>query len=191
MNWLTLVQLETSEPHRTVISSHSIAAVCAWSHGCKSHERLLHMGAEHLYASPSWSRALHYLQCHLSCKFEVLGSRKRVILHGNPSAIARDFHRISQSFDINFSEDAVPVMHDVSGSSRRQFWHLCCQQWIHCLASPLENPFETYWREGLSCSPIQFLNTTFDPRAWTMVVFWKESLGRQPQLITLANGRRR
>ena len=26
-----------------------------------------------------------------------------------------------------------------------------------CLGTPLENPFKTNWREGLSCTPIQFL----------------------------------
>ena len=34
-----------------------------------------------------------------------------------------------------------------------------------------------------------FLNTAFDPRVWTMVVFWKEDARRQHQLITLVNGR--
>ena len=29
-----------------------------------------------------------------------------------------------------------------------------------------------------------FFCTAFDPREWTMVVFWKEDSGRQPQLIT-------
>ena len=32
-----------------------------------------------------------------------------------------------------------------------------------------------------------FSSTAFDPRAWTLVVFWKENLGRQPQLITPEN----
>ena len=32
-----------------------------------------------------------------------------------------------------------------------------------------------------------FFSTAFDPRAWTMVVFWKENVGRQPQLITPEN----
>ena len=32
-----------------------------------------------------------------------------------------------------------------------------------------------------------FFSTALDPRAWTMVVFWKEILGRQPQLITPEN----
>ena len=33
-----------------------------------------------------------------------------------------------------------------------------------------------------------FFSTAFDPRAWTMVVFWKEDSGRQPQLIIFENG---
>ena len=32
-----------------------------------------------------------------------------------------------------------------------------------------------------------FSKTAFDLRAWTVVVFWKECLGRQPQLITPEN----
>ena len=33
----------------------------------------------------------------------------------------------------------------------------------------------------------KFFSTAFDPRAWTLVVFWKENVGRQPQLITPEN----
>ena len=39
---------------------------------------------------------------------------------------------------------------------------------------------------GVRVCPVaqfNFFSTAFDPRAWTMVVFWKEILGRQPQLI--------
>ena len=32
-----------------------------------------------------------------------------------------------------------------------------------------------------------FCSTAFDPRAWTMFVFWKENLGRKPHLITPEN----
>ena len=32
-----------------------------------------------------------------------------------------------------------------------------------------------------------FFKTALDPRKWTLVVFWKEGLGRQPQLITPEN----
>ena len=32
-----------------------------------------------------------------------------------------------------------------------------------------------------------FFSTAFDPRKWTMVVFWKEDSGRPPQLITPEN----
>ena len=34
---------------------------------------------------------------------------------------------------------------------------------------------------------VNFFSTAFDPRAWTMVVFWKENVGRKPQLITPEN----
>ena len=34
-----------------------------------------------------------------------------------------------------------------------------------------------------------FFSTAFDLRGWTMVVFWKEDSGRQPQLITPENER--
>ena len=43
---------------------------------------------------------------------------------------------------------------------------------------------------GVTVCPVaqfKFFKTAFDPRKWTMVVFWKESLGRQPQLITPEN----
>ena len=36
---------------------------------------------------------------------------------------------------------------------------------------------------------IDFFSTAFDPRGWTVVVFWKEDSGRQPQLITPENER--
>ena len=32
---------------------------------------------------------------------------------------------------------------------------------------------------------VNFFSTAFDPRAWTMVVLWKENVGRQPWLIHL------
>ena len=39
------------------------------------------------------------------------------------------------------------------------------------------------------CIPnINFFSSAFDPREWTMVVFWKEDSGRQPRLITPKNG---
>ena len=33
-----------------------------------------------------------------------------------------------------------------------------------------------------------FFSTSLGPRAWTMVVFWKETLGRQLQILTPENG---
>ena len=38
-----------------------------------------------------------------------------------------------------------------------------------------------------SVAQFKFFSTAFDPRAWTMVVFWKENSGRQLQLITPEN----
>ena len=43
---------------------------------------------------------------------------------------------------------------------------------------------------GVRVCPVaqfNFFKTAFDPRAWTLVVFWKEVLERQPQLITPEN----
>ena len=77
-------------------------------------------------------------------KCQSLGSGKQLILHGNPSAIARDS---------TFAECAAWVLYDSPGHSRRQFWHLRCQRWIHCLGTPLENPFKTKWRDGSVLQP--------------------------------------
>ena len=44
---------------------------------------------------------------------------------------------------------------------------------------------------GVRVCPVaqfNFFSTALDPRVWTMVVFWKEDSGRQPQLITCENG---
>ena len=42
---------------------------------------------------------------------------------------------------------------------------------------------------GRGCPVVQFhfFKTAFDPRAWTLVVFWKENFGRPPQLIIPEN----
>ena len=45
---------------------------------------------------------------------------------------------------------------------------------------------------GVRVCPVaqfNFFCTAFDPRVWTMVVFWKEDSGRQTQLITPENER--
>ena len=39
---------------------------------------------------------------------------------------------------------------------------------------------------GVRVCPVaqfNFFSTAFDPRGWTMVVLWKENVGRKPQLI--------
>ena len=121
-------------------------------------------------------------------KCESLGSGKRVTLYGNPSAIAQDFF------------PHMPFL-------RRQFlpnMHLQCCMIIQCT---LGGNFDVFAASGKSTAwvllwktrsrPIgvrvclvdqfNFFSTAFDPRAWTIVVFWKESLGRQSQLITTEN----
>ena len=45
-------------------------------------------------------------------------------------------------------------------------------------------------RSGVRVCPaaqMNFFSTAFESRAWTLVVFWEESLGRQRQLITPEN----
>ena len=37
-----------------------------------------------------------------------------------------------------------------------------------------KTPFKTNWREGFPVAHLNFFGTAFDPRVWTMVVFWKE-----------------
>ena len=44
---------------------------------------------------------------------------------------------------------------------------------------------------GVRVCPVahfNFSSTALDPREWSMVVFWKEDSGRQPQVITPENG---
>ena len=73
---------------------------------------------------------------HAIIKCESLGSEKQLILHRNPPAIAWEFSPF------------VAVL-------RRHFFAQCCTslQGVYCLGAPLENPFKTNWREGLSCCP--------------------------------------
>ena len=64
-------------------------------------------------------------------------------------------------------------------------------------ASGESNAWVLLWKTGsrtivvMVCPVAQFnfFSTAFDPRAWTVVAFWKENLGRQPQLITPENER--
>ena len=89
-------------------------------------------------------------------KRESLGSRKQLILHGNPSPIARDFspHMAvlrRHFFLLNVHFKCCLLLHDTLGddfdifaaSSESTAW------------TPLKNPFKNNWREGLSCRPIR------------------------------------
>ena len=61
-------------------------------------------------------------------KCESLGPGKQLILHGNPSALARNVSLFWQSFDVIFAECALPMLYESPGHPQRQFWHLCCQR---------------------------------------------------------------
>ena len=112
-----------------------------------------------------------------------------MILHVNPSAIARDFSRIWQSFDVFFLPNA---------------YFQCCM----LLQGTLGDNFDIFaasgestawvllWKTrsrpvGVRVCPVaqfNFFSTAFDLRDWTIVVLWKEDSGRQPQLIFPDNG---
>ena len=58
---------------------------------------------------------------HALDKRESLGSGKELVLHGDPSAIARDFSpHMSVLRRHCFAEYAAPMLHDSSGYTRRQ-----------------------------------------------------------------------
>ena len=59
---------------------------------------------------------------------------------------------------------------------------------IHCLGCSSRKPrSRSIGVRVCLVAQFNFFSTAFDPRAWTMVVFWKENVGRQPQLITPEN----
>ena len=121
-------------------------------------------------------------------KCESLGSGKQRIVHGNPFAIASYFFTAYVSSSTSF----LPNM---------QF--ACCK----ILQDTLRDNFDIFaangeatasvllWKTrsrpiGMNVCPVaqfNFYSTAFDPPAWTLVVFWKENLGRQLQLITPEN----
>ena len=77
----------------------------------------------------------------------IFGLGQQLILHGNPSTLAWNFSpRMAVLRRGNFDIFAA------SGESTA--------------CAPLENPFKTHWREGVSCDPVQLF---------------------QPQLITPEN----
>ena len=117
-------------------------------------------------------------------KCESLGSGKQLIRHGNPSAIAQVFS---------------PHMAVLRRHLLPKMQFECCM----ILEGNLGGNFDTFAASGeysawvllwkTRSRPIgvrdcfaarfNFFSTAFDPRAWTMVVFWKEDSGGQPQLI--------
>ena len=119
-------------------------------------------------------------------KRESLGLGKQLILHGNLSTTAQDFFtaygRPSTSFSAEYALQCCMILKRTLGGN---FDIFAVSGESTALSAPLDNPFKTNWREGLYL--FNFFSTAFDPRAWTMVVFWKENLGREPQLITPEN----
>ena len=105
-------------------------------------------------------------------KCESLGSGKQLILHGNPSAIAKDFSPhvavLRRLFLPNMQFECCMFSRTLSEASSTSLRPAVNPR----LGASLENP----------C-------TSFDPCAWTMIVFWKENSGRQPQIITSENER--
>ena len=121
-------------------------------------------------------------------KCESLGSGKQLILHGHPSAIAQDFFSAYGSPSTSF----LPNMHFSA------LWFLNApSEAISTSSLSAVNPLLWVLLWTTRSRPLgvrvcfanlfNFFSTAFDPRAWTMVVFWQENLGRQPQLITPEN----
>ena len=125
---------------------------------------------------------------HANNKCESLGPGQKLIHHGRPPAIAATFSP-HMAF---FRRLVFPNMH-----------FQCCM----LLQGTLGGDFDIFaasgesaawvllWKNrsrptGVRVCPVahfNFFSTAFDPRAWTMVVFWKEDSGRQLPLITSEN----
>ena len=119
---------------------------------------------------------------------ESLGSGKQLILHGNSSAIAKEFS---------------PHMAVLRCHFLQKTYFQCCV----LLQGTLGGNFDIFAASGESTawvflqktrsrtigvrvcpiSQFNYVGTSFDPRAWTIVVFWREKCGCQPQLITFEN----
>ena len=120
-------------------------------------------------------------------KCESLDSGKRLILHGNQSAIAQDFSPhmavLRRHFLTNMQFGCV-ILQGTLGRSFDIF-----------AASGGSTAWVLLWKTrsrpiGVRVCPVaqfHFFSTLFDPRAWTVVVFWKETSGRKPQIITPEN----
>ena len=119
---------------------------------------------------------------------ESLGPGQQLILHRNPSAIAATFSPHMAVLRRHF----LPNMH-----------FQCCMLLQGTLggdfdifaASGESTAWVLHWKTrsrpiGVRVCPVaqfNFFSTAFDPREWTMVVFWKEDSGRQPPLVTPEN----
>ena len=153
-------------------SSVTVSAICAdlWLAGsCKiEHTRGSNIGNE-LDQAPPWMVETsepsvgHYYR-------PSVGSGKQLILHGNPSVIAQDFSprmsvlRYSRALSEATLTSLLPAVSALLGYSSEK-----------TRSRPI----------GVRVCPVDQFNsskTAFDPRAWTLVLFWKESLGRQPVL---------
>ena len=125
---------------------------------------------------------------HTIDKCESLGSGKQLVLQGNSSSIAKDFSPCMAVLRRHFLPNA----------------HLqCCMLLQGTLggdfdifaASGVSTAWVLLWKTrsrpiGVRVCPVaqfDFFSTAFDPREWTMVVFWKEDSGRQLRLITPEN----
>ena len=117
---------------------------------------------------------------HAINECESSGSGKQLILHGNPSALARDF------------SPHMAVL-------RRHFLHFQTLggDFDIFATSSESTAWVLLWKTrsipiGVRVCPVaqclDFFSTAFDPRKWTMVVFWKEDSERQRRLITPENG---
>ena len=121
-------------------------------------------------------------------KCESLGAGKHLILHWNPSAIAKDLslHMTVRRchFLPNLSFPSCMLLHGTLGGIFDIF-----------SASEESTAWVLLWKTrsrpmGVTVCPValfNFFSTAFDPREWTMVVFWEENSGHQPQLMKPEN----
>ena len=125
---------------------------------------------------------------HAINKCESFGSGKQWILHGNPPAIAQDFSPhtavLRRHFLPNIQFECCMVLQGTLGCDFDIF--AASGEYIAWVFVWKTRSRPTGVRVCL-VAKFNFFSTSFDPRAWTMVVCWKETLGRQPQIITPEN----
>ena len=126
---------------------------------------------------------------HALDKCESLVSWKQLILHGNQSAIVQDFSPhmsvLRRPFLPSMQFECCMILQGTLGGNFDIF-----------AATGESTAWVLLWKTrsrpigGRGCLVVQFhfFKTAFDPRAWTLVVFWKENFGRPPQLIIPENG---